>query len=144
VKFYFDTSVLVALAVKHHIHNAAAVSVYRQVTSGPHEGVVSAHGLAETFATLTRLPLSPMIHPTEAYRYVEETILEHCEVVTLNEKDYLATLESAGRAGLRGGILYDALQLRSAEKARCDRIYTFNLSHFVRFAPHLESRILRP
>ncbi len=85
-----------------------------------------------------------MIHPTEAYRYVKETIVGHCEVVILHEKDYLATLESAAQAGLRGGILYDALQLRCAEKARCDRIYTFNLSHFTRLAPHLGSRLLHP
>jgi len=45
-------------------------------------------------------------------------------------------------AALRGGILYDALQLRCAEKARCDRIYTFNLSDFVRLAPQLGNRIL--
>ncbi len=144
MRLYFDTSVLVALAVTHHVHNAAAVSVYLQVTSGRHEGVVAAHGLAETFTTLTRLPLSPMIHPTEAYRYVKETIVEHCEVVILHERDYLATLESAAQGGLRGGILYDALQLRCAEKARCDRIYTFNLSHFTRLAPHLDKRIMQP
>jgi len=144
VRLYFDTSVLVALAVTHHVHNAAAVSAFVQVTSGRHEGVVSAHGLAETFTTLTRLPLSPMIRPTEAYRYVKEMIVEHCEVVILHEKDHLATLESAAQAGLRGGIVYDVLQLHCAEKARCDRIYTFNLSHFSRLAPHLGSRLLHP
>ena len=144
MRLYFDTSVLVALAVAHHPHHAASSAVYRQVTSGRHEGVVSAHGLAETFSTLTRLPLTPMIHPSEAYRYVTESIVEHCEVVILHEKDYLATLDSAAQAGLRGGILYDALQLRCAEKARCDRIYTFNLSDFLRLAPQLGNRILRP
>jgi hypothetical protein len=45
---------------------------------------------------------------------------------------------------LRGGILYDALQLRCAEKARCDRIYTFSLSDFVCLAPQLGNRVLRP
>jgi predicted nucleic acid-binding protein len=140
---YFDTSVLVALAVGHHPDHAAAFTIYRQVTSGRHEGVVAAHGLAETFSTLTRLPLSPMIHPTEAYRYVTESIAKHCEVVVLHE-DYLAMLESAAHAGLRGGILYDLLQLRCAEKARCDRVYTFNIADFVRLAPHLGERIVRP
>jgi predicted nucleic acid-binding protein len=85
-----------------------------------------------------------MIHPTEAYRYVTESIAKHCEVVVLHEKDYLAMLESAAHAGLRGGILYDLLQLRCAEKARCDRVYTFNIADFVRLAPHLGERIVRP
>ena len=85
-----------------------------------------------------------MVHPTEAYRFVSETIVGRCEVVCLVEKDYLATLETAAKAGLRGGVIYDALQLRCAEKARCDRIYTFNISDFVRIAPHLGKRIVHP
>jgi len=144
VKLYFDTSVLVSLAVAHHPHHAPAFAAFSQVTNGRHQGVVSAHGLAETFSTLTRLPITPMVHPTEAYRFVSESIAGRCEVVSLRERDYLATLKSAAQVGLRGGILYDALQLHCAEKARCDRIYTFNISHFVRLAPHLENRILRP
>lgn len=144
MRFYFDTSVLVAVAVAHHPHHVAGLAAYRQVMSGRHSGVVSAHGLAETFSTLTRLPLSPTIHPTEAYRYITETVVAHCEVVSLQEEDYLAMLESAAKAGVRGGILYDALQLRCAEKARCDRIYTFNLTDFVRLAPQLQSKLVRP
>jgi predicted nucleic acid-binding protein len=144
VRLFFDTSVLVSLAVAHHPHHAAAFAAYGQVTSGRHEGFVSAHGLAETFNTLTRLPITPMVHPTEAYRFVSETIVGRCAVVCLVEKDYLATLERASKAGLRGGVIYDALQLRCAEKARCDRIYTFNISDFVRIAPHLGKQIVRP
>jgi predicted nucleic acid-binding protein len=144
VRLYFDTSVLVSLAVAHHSHHDSAFAAYRQLTDGRHQGFVSAHGLAETFTTLTRLPITPMVHPSEAYRFVSETVVGHCEVVGLLEKDYLATLAAAAKAGLRGGVLYDALQLRCAEKARCDRIYTFNISDFVRIAPHLRSQIVRP
>jgi len=85
-----------------------------------------------------------MIHPTEAYRFVSETVAGHCTVISIGEKDYLTTLKSAADAGLRGGIIYDALQLDCAEKARCDRIYTFNLSDFVRIAPHLRKQVVRP
>ena len=144
MRFYFDTSVLVAAAVVHHPHHVAGSTAYRQVMSGRHSGVVSAHGLAETFSALTRVPVIPMIHPTEAYRYLMETVVPHCETVTLGEDDYLTILESAAKAGLRGGILYDALQLHCAEKARCDRIYTFNLTDFVRLAPHLQNKIVSP
>jgi len=42
-------------------------------------------------------------------------------------------------AALRGGILYDALQLRCAEKR--PHLY---LSDFVRLAPQLGNRVLRP
>jgi predicted nucleic acid-binding protein len=144
VRLYFDTFVLVSLAVAHHPHHSLAFTAFHQVTTGRHEGFVSAHALAETFSTLTRLPITPMVHPAEAYRFVSETVVGHCAVVTLAERDYLATLAAAAKAGLRGGVTYDALQLRCAEKAGCHRIYTFNLSDFVRLAPHLGSRILRP
>jgi predicted nucleic acid-binding protein len=130
--------------VAHHPHHHLAYAAFRQVTTSGHEGFVSAHGLAETFNTLTRLPITPMVHPTEAYRFVSETIVGNCAVVCLVEKDYLATLEAAAKTGLRGGVIYDALQLRCAEKARCDRIYTFNISDFVRIAPHLRKQIVRP
>jgi predicted nucleic acid-binding protein len=144
VKLYFDTSVLVSLAVAHHPHHHLAYAAFHKVTTGGHEGFVSAHGLAETFNTLTRLPITPMVHPTEAYRFVSETIVGRCTVVCLVERDYLATLEAAAKTGLRGGVIYDALQLRCAQKARCDRIYTFNISDFVRIAPHLGKQIVRP
>lgn len=144
MKVYYDTSVLVAVGVARHPHHTAAIAAYRLALGGRHTGVVSAHGLAETYTTLTRLPLSPVIQPTEAYRYVTESVAEKCEIVDLNAKDYLAVLESAAKAGLRGGVVYDLLQLRSAEKARCDRIYTFNISDFIRLAPQLQDKILRP
>lgn len=144
MRLYFDTSVLVSLAVAHHPHHDLAYTAFRQVTAGGHEGFVSAHGLAETFTTLTRLPITPMVHPSEAYRFVSETVVGHCEVVCLVEKDYMATLDAAAKAGLRGGVVYDALQLRCAEKARCDRIYTFNMLDFVRIAPHLRKQIVHP
>ena len=144
MRLYFDTSVLVSLAVRHHPHHDLAFAAFHLVTTGGHEGFVSAHGLVETFSTLTRLPITPMVHPTEAYRFVSETIVGSCAVVHLVERGYLTTLEAAAKAGLRGGVIYDALQLRCAEKARCDRIYTFNISDFLRIAPHLRKQIVRP
>jgi predicted nucleic acid-binding protein len=85
-----------------------------------------------------------MFHPTEAYRIVAETIVGRCEVVCLDQADYLATLQAAANSGLRGGIIYDALHVRCAEKARCDRIYTFNIPDFLRVAPQIGKQILRP
>ena len=144
MRLYFDTSVLVSLAVAHHPQHELAYAAFRQVMTRRHEGFVSAHGLVETFSVLTRLPITPMVHPTEAYRFLSESIVPRCTVVYLIEHDYMATLEAAAKAGLRGGVICDALQLRCAEKARCDRVYTFNISDFVRLAPHLGNRILRP
>jgi predicted nucleic acid-binding protein len=37
--------------------------------------------------------------------------------------------------GLRSGAIYDALHVRCAERAGCDRILTYNTAHFARFTP---------
>ncbi len=99
---FFDTSVLVAAGVAAHPHHVAGLAAYRQVMTGRHSGVVSGHGLAETYSVLTRLPVTPMIQPTEAYRYLTETVVRKCEIVTLGEGDYQALLELAAKAELRG------------------------------------------
>ena len=70
--------------------------------------------------------------------------MPHCETVSLGEIDYLALLESVAKAGSRGGIVYDAIQLQCAVKAACDRIYTFNLKDFIRIAPQLQDKIMSP
>ena len=144
MKLYYDTSVLVAVAVSHHPHHQAAMAAYRLALSGRHTGTVSAHGLIETYSTLTRLPLSPMIRPAEAYRYITESIARECEAIHLSAKEYLAVLGSAAHDGLSGGVVYDLLHVRCAEKASCERIYTFNLGDFIRLAPQLQQNIVRP
>jgi hypothetical protein len=43
-----------------------------------------------------------------------------------------------------GGRIYDALHLRRARQAACDRVYTFNVRHFQQLAPDLAGRIGAP
>ena len=141
---FFDTSVLVASAFRHHPHHPRAVNALDEVATGTHRGFVAAHSLAETYAVLTRLPVRPMIHPSEAHRIIEENIIPHCEVILLNARDYREVLKETSSAGFRGGIIYDALIMRCARKANCDRIYTFNVGHFRSTAPDLENKICAP
>jgi len=47
VNWYFDTSVLVAAAVRVHPHNAPALNVLEQLVKGRHRGYLSAHGITE-------------------------------------------------------------------------------------------------
>jgi predicted nucleic acid-binding protein len=141
---FFDTSVLVASAFRHHPHHPRAINAMDEVASRKHRGFVAAHSLAETYAVLTRLPLRPVIHPSEAHRIIEESIIPHCEVVVLNARDYREVLSEASSAGFAGGLIYDALLLRCARKSNCDRIYTFNINHFRSVAPDLESKICAP
>ena len=145
MKLYFDTSVLVASAVKGHVHHAPAHSALERLLRDKHRGYVSAHGLAEIYAVLTRAPFVPPVYPSEAWQILEQNILPHFTLVELPSKDYVGLVKECAAQGWTGGRIYDLLQLACAQKASCERIYTFNLQHFRELAPpSLEEKIHAP
>lgn len=144
MKFFLDTSVLVAALVRGHPHHLRAFGVFRSVAGGEHEGYVSTHTLAEFYAVITRLPMKPAVHSSEAMVMVDRDILAHCRLIEPDARDYRITLAKAAESGWRGGSIYDALLLRCAAKADPDRIYTFNVADFVRLSPDLADRIRAP
>jgi predicted nucleic acid-binding protein len=102
---------------------------------GTDEGFVAAHGVAEVYAILTKLP-APFRHsPEQALLSIEENILRRFKTVSLSGNDYAALIREAAAAGIQGGTIYDAVLLNSAAKAAVERIYTFNLKHFKAIAP---------
>ena len=105
---------------------------------------ISAHGLSESYAVLTSTPFVPRVYPAEAWNLLSRNILPYLEVVTLTPEIYRDTIQSCANAGWIGGRIYDALHLRCATQAHCDRIYTFNVRHFRQLAPELSERIGPP
>lgn len=144
MKVYFDTPVLVASCVADHPHHGQGVTALHAVHAKKVEGYVSAHGLAEFFAVLTRTPFTPPIFPHEAWQLLCENILPNFEIVTLSSKEYQEAIHRCSQNGWAGGRVYDVLHIRSARKAACDRIYTFNVRHFQQLAPELRDRIGTP
>lgn len=104
---------------------------------------MSAHGLAEVYSVLTRTPFTPPVYPGEAWQ-IQQSFLRHLEVVALSAKEYQDVIRHCASNGISGGLVYDALHLRCAEKVRSDRVYTFNVKDFRLLAPNLESRICAP
>lgn len=142
---FFDTSVLVASSNQSHPQFAQAFAAVARVVAGKDRGFFSLHSIAEMYASLTRMPVLPRIHPIEAKRIIRENILEHFSAVPLIADDYLEALNVVSGAGWSGAKIYDALILRSAEKSKAQRIYTFNLKDFKEMAPkHLQARICAP
>jgi predicted nucleic acid-binding protein len=135
VKAYVDTNVLVASSVEEHRHHVPAFELVKRVKEGNVRGCISTHGLAEFYSVLTRAPFTPRVHPTEAGRFLEDNVLTYFELIALSVNDYKAVLRSCAAAGLIGGVLFDALHLHSAQKAGCDRVYTFNVKDFRALAP---------
>ena len=142
---FFDTTVLVAASERSHPHYAQAWPALRRVAIGKDNGFVSAHSVAEVYASLTRLPVLPRIHPVEASRIINENILPHFEVIPILKSDYLAALKSVTSGGWSGAKIYDALLLCCAAKREMDRIYTFDLADFRLLAPaSLQGKICAP
>lgn len=144
MKIFCDTSVLVAASVQSHEHHARAIAILERVAQGHDEGVIGAHSLAEMYAVLTRLPVTPRIQPDEAAALIEENVVKHFKMLTLSAHEYASLIRHASANGIVGGALYDALLLACAEKAKVARIYTFNVADFKRLAPALDSLITAP
>ena len=142
---YFDTSVLVPAALAQHPHHEPALARLRELARRKQRGYVSAHGVTEFYSVLTRTPFKPPLHPSEVWRLIEEVVLEHLDLVTLTAQESIAVTRDCATAGWTGGRIHDAMHLRCARKAHCDRIYTFNVKDFRALAaPEMLSQIVAP
>ena len=136
MRVLLDTSVLVpALVPALPQHEKAAPhleSALREETGL----ILSAHALAECYASLTALPISPQVTPGQARRLIEENVARAAEeIVELGPTDYLSTLRRMTDLGLESGAVYDALHVACAEKASAEELRTFNRRDFRRMPP---------
>lgn len=135
MNFFFDTSVLVSASIASHPRHVRSFEALQQIRHGDHRGWISQHTIAEFYAVLTAAPLTPRIHPSEALRILEDNLLPHFQVISLDPPDYVETVRHMAADGWRSGRIYDALHMRCARKQPIDRIYTFNGKDFRACAP---------
>ena len=135
MKGYLDTNILVAASVEDHRHHVPSFDLVKAVKNGALRGCISTHGLAEYYSVITRAPFVPRVSSAEAGRFLDDNVLPYFELIALSAGDYKAVLRSCSKAGLIGGLVFDALHLRCAEKAECDRVYTFHVKDFRALAP---------
>lgn len=102
------------------------------------------HSMAECYAVLTRLPIIPKISPSIAHQIITENVAKIATLITLNESQYLSGLQHLANLGLSGGIIYDALILKCAEKAKADKLLTLNTKDFMRLCPGNKDYIIEP
>ena len=114
------------------------------VAAGKHHGFISAHGLTEIYSVMTRTPFSPRFRPTDVWQILSDDILPVLELVALNNSDYRNVVQQCASLGFVSGRVHDLAHLRAAEKALCQRIYTFDVRGFQALAPHLSGRIVMP
>lgn len=141
MKVAFDTSVLVAATLGDHPHHdRAAFWLDKDLEI---ERIASWHAMAETWATLTRIPLDPPISPGLA-REVVERLEELIELVPPSARIYRAAIRRCADRRLRSGVLFDALHLITATERKADGLLTFNENDFSRLRTHGDPDILVP
>jgi predicted nucleic acid-binding protein len=143
LRVLFDTSVLVAAALKEHSHHSRALPWLKRAHGGDIEFFVCAHSLAEMYSALTNLPTRPRISPAQAWSLVQHNV-KSAQVVELSVNDYDSTIQRVSGMGFSGGVIYDALIVRAAEKSKADHVLTLNERHFRRICPPDGSLLLIP
>ena len=133
MRVYFDTSALVTALVDQLPDHEAALACLAGACRD-HDAVVSTHALAETYTTLTALPLPRRIQPAEA-RAMVAGLRGKLGVLQLAVRLYERAIDRVAALGLSSGSIYDALHLECAEGAGCRRLQTYNLGHFQRLNP---------
>ncbi|MBI3909648.1 MAG: PIN domain-containing protein [Armatimonadetes bacterium] len=144
MRILLDTSVLVAAIVEAHPAHERALPWLQRIRSSSDAGLISAHSLAEVYATLTTLPLRPRLSPETALRLIRDNILSAFEVVPLSDDDYVAVINHLAGLGVTGGAIYDALIMHAAAKSSADQVVTLNDRDFRRVCPALADRITVP
>lgn len=141
MKWFFDTSVLIPVFMEDHQHHESSLAAF--AAADKKRASCAAHSLAELYSVFTRLPGRHRLSPEQVLLFVEE-IEERLTLISLDSREYSASIRSAVAAGIVGGILYDALLARCARKANAEVIYTWNLQHFRRLGPEVAKRVKTP
>ena len=144
MKVIFDTSFLIAGMVEAHPSHNRALPWLRKAKAGDLEFLVATHTLAELYAVLTSLPVTPRISPGTAARLIREDVEIPAKLISLSPSDYGAVIRRLSDLGLSGGVVYDALIARAAQKAKVDRLLTANPEDFKRVWPEGASIITVP
>jgi predicted nucleic acid-binding protein len=118
-----------AVCTWHVRHAAAAAEIERRLGWGERMAI-AAHGIAETYAVLTRLPPPHRLAPADAWTLVRTNFVDHAALVTLDGPAHVAVLSQLARAGVGGGRAYDELIAACAEVSHAKALLTFNSRHF--------------
>jgi predicted nucleic acid-binding protein len=144
MKVLLDTSVLVAALVESHPMHGRAHPWLDRAIGGEFDWMVAAHSLAELYHVLTAYPVRPRISPGIARQLIQENVARKATVVALTATDYAAVIQRMATLNLAGGVIYDALILRAAERAGVDRLLTFNVDDFRRLWSEGAAKIAAP
>jgi len=141
MKGFFDTSVLVPLFYRDHVHHGPSQELFIRFNQST--GCCGAHSLAEVYATLTRMPGKRRISGEQAMLFIGN-IRERLSIVALNSEEYARALQASAVRGIVGGAIYDAMLAQCVLKAKAETIYTWNVRYYAQCGPEVVGRVRTP
>jgi predicted nucleic acid-binding protein len=141
VRYFFDTTVLVAGVLEEHEHHEPSFSALS--TAGRTSAFCAAHNVAEVYATLTRYPGKQRLSAEQALLALT-AIESRFTIVALETREYLAAIRRCAAIGITGGTIYDAWIAACALKAKADILYTWNVGHFMLLGDEVARKVRTP
>ena len=136
---FIDTSVLVAAMVADEDFHEECDALLDSGSLG-----IFAHGLVETFSTLTGGRAAFRMSAETATTVLEEDFIPSLEVISLTPTETLRAMRDSQPRGVRGGAIFDYLHLVAARKAKAKRLYTLNVANFRSFHRPGDPDVLHP
>lgn len=144
MRILYDSSALVALYIQPHPDHKKIVDHHLDFLNDETDFFISSHSLAELFHTITKGISYLNLTANEANNLIHNSVLPLFTTVSLIEDDYSAVLHCLKERNLTGGIIYDGLIARAAEKIAADHLVTFNIKDFKRVWPLTEADLIEP
>jgi len=141
LKVLFDSSVLIAAFIESHPKHKSALALLIKAKDKEFELFVSSHTILEIYSVLTSAPFKPKITPLIAKQLIENNIKNIAKTVYLTDDNYFAIVEKMSNSNLSGGIVYDAIIVECALKAKVDEVLTINPKDFLRLTNALPIKV---
>jgi len=141
LKILFDSSVLIAAFVESHPKHKSALSFLMKAKNKEFELFVSSHTILEIYSVLTGAPFKPKITPIIAKQLIENNIKSIAKTICLRDEDYFKIVEKMSNSNFSGGLVYDAIIVECALKAKVDEILTLNSKDFLRLTNEISIKV---
>ena len=132
------------MLVESHPMHKRAFPWLKQARAKEIDMILAAHTIAELYAVLSTLPIKPRISPIIARKLISENIETVAKIISLTPREYVSVIKQISELGLAGGITYDALIAKVAQKANVERLLTLDTNHFTRVWPDGDKLIVMP
>jgi predicted nucleic acid-binding protein len=129
--------VLIAAFVESYPKHKSALSFLTKAKNKEFELFVSSHTILEIYSVLTSAPFKPKITPQIVNRLIENNVKEIAKTIYLTDEDYFKIVENMSNSNFSGGLVYDAIIVECALKAKVDEILTLNSKDFLRLTNEL-------